>query len=153
MGNDAVFLGPGEGRDFTVGLDNAQAKIEAAATGDSFSLIEYEASAGAPGPPLHVHRVVSELFYMLDGEVEFRADGRTQRLGKGSVAFIPPGIPHTFSNVGSGVAKWVGIFSPGRYMALVEGIGKALPADGGPPDGEKMAALFAEWDTEVVPEG
>ena len=65
---------------------------------------------------------------------------------------MPPGVVHTFTNTGVGVARWVGIFSPGRYMDLVEGIGKAFPSGGGPPNEKMIADLFAEYDTEAVPE-
>jgi len=152
MTADPLFLGPGAGRKFTVGADEASVKVEAEATGDAFSVFEYTAAPGVPGPPLHIHHVVSETFFVLDGEVEFRAAGRTQRLTRGAIAFVPPEVPHTFANTGGEPARWVGIFSPGRYMALVEGIGKAFPAGGGPPDETMLAKLFAEYDTENVPE-
>jgi quercetin dioxygenase-like cupin family protein len=146
-----AFLGPGDGRSFSVGADRALVKVEADATGDAFSLIEYEAAPGVPGPPPHVHRIVSETFYVLEGEVDFLAAGKKKKLVRGSVAFVLPGVPHTFANVGSTPARWVGIFSPGRYVDLVEGIGKLLPPDG-PPEEQKIVALGAEYDTEIVPE-
>lgn len=146
------FLGPGEGRGFSVGADRATAKIEAVETGDAFSLAEYEAASDVPGPPLHVHRVITEVFYILEGEVEFRADGETKTLGPGAVAFVPPGTPHTFANVSGKPAKWVGIFSPGRFIGVIEAIGGAFPPEGGPPDEAKIMQAFADWDTEIVPE-
>ena len=149
----ASLLGPGEGRSFAMGPDHITAKVEAADTGDAFSLVEYEAAPGVPGPPLHVHRVVHETFYVLDGEVEFRAGGEKKVLVRGAVAFVPPGIPHTFANVGTGPARWVGIFAPGRYMAILESLAEAFPSDGGPPDEAKLIAAFAANDVEVVPEG
>ena len=149
----AFFHGPGQGRTFSVGVDRATAKVEAADTGDAFSLIEYVAAPNVPGPPLHIHRVVSETFVVLDGEVEFRAGNDRRKLTGGSTAFIPPGIPHTFAVAGTEPARWMGIFSPGRYIGLVEGIGNAFPSDGGPPDEAKIGEVFAAYDTEVVPEG
>jgi mannose-6-phosphate isomerase-like protein (cupin superfamily) len=152
MTSSAMFLEPGEGRTFPVGADRATAKVEADATGDAFALAEYEAAPGVPGPPLHVHRIITETFYILDGEVEFRSGGKTQKLGRGSLAFVPPGVEHTFANNGGAVARWIGIFTPGRYIALIEEIGKAFPAGGGAPDEAVLMKAFADWDTEVVPE-
>ena len=106
---------------------------------------------GVPGPPLHVHHSTSETFFLLDGAVDFRAGEETHRLTAGSVAHVPPGVIHTFVNSGDAVARWVGIFSPGNAMALVEAIGAALPPGGGPPDEAKMAAVVAEHDLEIVP--
>jgi quercetin dioxygenase-like cupin family protein len=150
---DAALLGPGDGRSFSVGFDRVTVRIEAAATQDAFSLVEYEAAPGIPGPPLHIHRVVQETFFILDGEVEFRAAGRKEVLTRGAVAFVPPGIPHTFANVGAGPARWVGIFAPGRYVAILEELGRAFPGGGGPPDEAKLMAAFAANDVEIVPEG
>jgi quercetin dioxygenase-like cupin family protein len=143
-----IFLDDGDGRGFTIGPDRVSAKVEAEATGDAFSLIEYAAAPGVPGPPPHVHRVVSETFYVLDGEVEFHAGGDVKALRRGAVAFVPPGVPHTFANKGDGHARWIGIFSPGRYIGLVEDIGKAFPPGGGPPDEAAIIKAFADYDTE-----
>jgi quercetin dioxygenase-like cupin family protein len=147
-----VFLSDGEGRTFTVGPDKASVKVEAEGTGDAFSLVEYVAAPGVPGPPPHTHRVVSETFYILEGEVEFLAGDTVRTLARGAVAFVPPGVTHTFSNKGPKFARWIGIFSPGRYMALVEEVGKAFPAGGGPPDEAMLLKAFAEYDTEIVAE-
>jgi mannose-6-phosphate isomerase-like protein (cupin superfamily) len=146
------FLGPGEGRTFSVGADKATAKVEAADTGDAFSLAEYEAAPGVPGPPLHVHSVITETFFILEGEVEFRTGKETKTLGPGAIAFVPPGQPHTFANISGQPARWIGVFSPGRFIGVIEAIGAAFPAEGGPPDEAKIMQAFADWDTEVVPE-
>ena len=42
-----------------------------------------------------------------------------------------------------------GIFSPGRYMRLLEELGELIPPDG-PPDLAAVEALFARYDTEIV---
>lgn len=141
----AVVLGPGEGRAFTVGGDRVVHK--ATSELDHFSVVEYH---GAPigGPPLHVHRETEELFFILEGEVDFTVEGSTRRLATGGVAFVPRGVPHTFAVADGRPARWVGIFAPGRYMALVEELGRLLAA--GAPDPAAVAALFARYDTEIV---
>ena len=141
------------GRDFSVGPDQVTALVEAADTNDAFSLIHYVAAPGVPGPPPHIHRETSETFYVLDGEVRFTAGGTTQTLHQGEIAFVPPGIVHTFVNAGSGPARWVGVFSPGHAMDMVEDIGKAFPPGGGPPDEAKMMAVVDNHDLEIVQDG
>jgi len=141
-----------DGRTFSVGPDSVKALVEAADTNDAFSLVDYTAAPGVPGPPPHVHRETSETFYVLAGEVTFRAGDREQVLRAGEIAFVPPGIVHTFANAGSEPARWVGIFSPGHAMAMVEDIGKAFPEGGGPPDEAKMMAVVDDHDLEIVPE-
>jgi mannose-6-phosphate isomerase-like protein (cupin superfamily) len=147
---DLLALGPGEGRAFNVGPDRVTVKADADRTSDALSMIEYEAAPGVPGPPPHVHRVVHEVWYILEGAVEFYSGDRTLRAGPGSFLHVPPGVPHTFANVGDGPARWIGIFSPGRFSRLLEEIAKAFPAEPGPPDEAQILRAFADYDTEIV---
>lgn len=141
----ALLLEPGIGRVIGVGSDRMIHK--ATSETDAFSLVEY---FGAPvsGPPLHVHRSNEELFFILEGEVDFTVDGATRRLGPGACAYVPRGAVHTFAVAGGRPARWVGIFAPGRYLALVEELGQLLAA--GAPDQAAIAALFARYDTEIA---
>lgn len=143
-----TVVAPGGGRQVRIGADLLTYK--GASEQDLFSLVEYEAAAGVPGPPPHLHRSFEEAFYVLEGEVDFTMDGRTIRLTCGSFVAVPRGAVHTFATVG-GPARWVGIFAPGRYEKLVEELGALLPAEG-PPDAAAIATLFQRYDTETVAE-
>jgi gentisate 1,2-dioxygenase len=112
------------------------------------SIFDYVAAPNLPGPPLHRHRTIEEAFYILDGEVEFTVEGRRERLGAGGLAYVPAGIAHTFAIVGDAPARWLGVITPGAGLALLEGLGQLLRS--GPPDPERLAALFAAHDTEIV---
>ena len=144
-----VIRGPGEGRDFAVGVDRVVVKGATAHEGDGFSVIEYEGAAGAPGPPLHVHRAFEECWYILEGEVDFSLGGEVRRVGVGGFVLVPRDAAHTFRVAGDTPARWLGIFSPANGLGLIEELGEILPADG-PPDVEKVMALFARYQTEVV---
>jgi mannose-6-phosphate isomerase-like protein (cupin superfamily) len=141
----AVLLDPGAGRVIGVGPDHMVHK--ATSETDAFSLVEYVAPGGG-GPPLHVHHANEEAFFVLDGEVDFTCEGTTRRLVAGGFAFVPRGAKHTFFVPSGRPARWVGVFAPGHYLALVEDLGKLLAA--GAPDGAALAALFARYDTEMV---
>jgi len=150
MESEAVVLSPGEGRHFTIGPDQVTVKAESASTGGGFSLIEYAMPPGVPGPPPHVHRKIREIWYVLAGDLEFLTGENTVRASTGAFLHIPPGVVHTFSNVGTTVAKWIGIFSPGDGIKLIEGIGDAFPVGGGAPDENRLAEVFRLHDTVVV---
>jgi hypothetical protein len=92
----SVVLAAGEGRRVGVALDTLTFK--GAGAEDRFSVVEYEAAAGMPGPPVHVHHGNEEAFC---------------------------------------------------YEQLVEELGAILPHNA-PPDEAAVAALFAQWDTEIV---
>jgi len=48
------------------------------------------------GPPLHVHELEDETFYVLEGEITFFIGGQTILAKAGDYVFAPRGIPHTF---------------------------------------------------------
>jgi mannose-6-phosphate isomerase-like protein (cupin superfamily) len=144
-----VIRGPGEGRDFTVGVDRVVVKGSTAHEGDGFSVVEYEGAARAPGPPLHLHRAFEECWYILEGEVDFSLGEEVRRVGPGGFVLVPRDAPHTFRVAGDAPARWLGIFSPANGLGLIEELGELLPADG-PPDVDKVMALFARYQTEVL---
>jgi len=146
-----VVYGPGEGEEFRVAADRFLRKGDSAHRSEAFSVIEYEGAAGFPGPPPHVHRSFEEAWFILEGKVAFTADGRTISAERGTFLFVPRGVPHTFRVLGERPARWLGIFSPGRYVGLVEELGPLMPVNG-PPDSAAVARLFAKYDTEMVTE-
>ena len=85
----ALAAGEGErlrfsGADFVV-------RASGATTGGAFSIIE---EIDALDTPLHVHEREDELFYVLDGEHEFRVGDAVYTAGPGAVVFGPRGVPH-----------------------------------------------------------
>lgn len=144
-----VRVAPGEGPSFRIGRDTFQRKGPTPKGTGGFSVIEYAGAAGQGGPPPHVHRSFEEAWYILEGRVEFLAGRSTVRAGPGAYLFVPRGTPHTFRVLGRSPARWIGIFSPGRYVGLVERLGPLL-SERGPPDERKLRRLFAEYDSEIV---
>ena len=144
-----VVKPPGTGRSFRIGADRFERKGTVGRGMASYSVVEYTGAPHAPGPPLHLHRAFEETFFLIEGELEFTARHRALHLGPGAYLHVPRGVPHTFRVAGDSPARWIGIFSPGRYVGLIERLGPLIPANG-PPDIRKVAALFARYDTELV---
>jgi len=57
--------------------------------------------------PLHVHTQEDEIWYVLEGEIEFTLGNEVKTGGPGSFVYIPKGVPHTFQ-VKSDKARWFG---------------------------------------------
>ncbi|MCI4368034.1 MAG: cupin domain-containing protein [Thermoplasmata archaeon] len=148
MGKVVVF-GPGEGNEFRIEADRFTTKGDASQRSALFSVVEYEGAPGVPGPPPHVHWAFEEAWFILEGEVTFTSQGKQIAARKGTYLFVPRGVPHTFEVAGKKPAHWVGIFSPGRYVGLVEELGAFLPG-GRPPELEGIVRLFAKYDSEMV---
>jgi len=79
-----------------------------------------------------------------------RRSGR-RRGTRGAFAHIPAETLHTFSNVGSTPARWIGIFSPASGLDMLEELAPAF-ANPGPPDLDVMDRVFGKYHVEVVGE-
>ncbi|MBA2514004.1 MAG: cupin domain-containing protein [Solirubrobacterales bacterium] len=77
-------------------------------------VIESLMPAGAAGPPLHTHDF-DEAFYVLEGELTFRLDGKLVRIAAGQLAFAPGGEPHTFTNRGPAPARFLIACTPAGF--------------------------------------
>jgi len=94
------------------------------------------------GPPAHHHNSYEEAFYVLSGEMEFRVDGETARVGAGSMAWVPRGATHAFRNPSAEPARMLVVTTPDAIDLIVR-----MPE--GLRDPAAMPALFAEHDSEV----
>lgn len=66
---------------------------------------------GGKATPLHSHPTAESL-YVLDGEIVLHLDGEESRLGSGSFASAPAGVPHAF-RVLSSSARILFLHTPG----------------------------------------
>src|SRR5579864_7740146 len=92
------------------------------ASGNSFEIHEWRGSGPAT---LHVHHSDDEAWHVLDGELTFRYDDRTETVGAGATVFLPAGVAHTYT--AGGDARYLIILTP-RLRALIA----ALQADRDP---------------------
>ena len=60
---------PGAGRQVGVLGAMSTFKVESSQTGGAYAVLEQQVPAGH-GPPLHVHRRETEIFYILEGDFE-----------------------------------------------------------------------------------
>ena len=82
------------------------------------------------GPPLHVHALQEDTFYVLEGVLTVQLGDEVTELVPGDFASAPPGVPHTFENADAeqGTVRVVNVMTPGigfdrfidQFMALQE---------------------------------
>ena len=125
-------------------------------TNGAFTLLEQLAPPGF-GPPLHVHHVEDELFYVIDGLVRFRCGERDVLVESGGSVFLPKAVPHAFRIEGRSPARLLQLTSPGGFDRFVEEVSlpapeSILPPPGPPPAGilERVAALGEKFHFTVV---
>jgi quercetin dioxygenase-like cupin family protein len=135
---------PGGGRSFGPGIN---VKIEHGAS-PSFAAFESSLPPGWQGPPPHIHHAYDEAFYVVNGAVTFSLDGVEQVCSAGSVAFAARGTTHGFDNPGGEPSKLLIIVTPGAIRLVEELFDMGR---NGQPDPEAVAALFAQYESEVAP--
>jgi quercetin dioxygenase-like cupin family protein len=76
------------------------------ATGEAVGVHESTQPVGAPAPQLHSIQH-SEIIVVRQGTIEFLHDGKADRLGPGSVAYVAFGTQHAIKNAGDVPAQYV----------------------------------------------
>ena len=105
---EAVYLRPGEGERLETDTRIATIKVGR----EELALIEFEIEPGFAGPDPHSHDDHIDSFYVLEGEVDFFADGEWIRLPAGSFFAAPLGFTHAFANKNGQRAKLLNIHAP-----------------------------------------
>jgi quercetin dioxygenase-like cupin family protein len=141
------ILAPHEGETFAAGPFDIRTRVSGTQTGGEFEM--YELVLGVATVDYHVHHTMDETIYVLEGEVEFRVGDERFARPAGSVAFIPRGIHHGFSNHGPAAAKVLLLFTPSRnqeqyFRELVRLF--AAPS----LDTRALAAVQKQFDQELI---
>ena len=116
-------------------------------TGGMFSAILGEVKPGE-GPPSHLHHDRDEYFFVLAGTYRMTVGGKESTIGPGTIAFIPRGTAHAFTNISAETGKLLEWTIPGgngdyfREMDQMEKSGGFNP--------ETFAAINQKFVTEFV---
>jgi quercetin dioxygenase-like cupin family protein len=146
----SILLPSGVGK--TVSLLGNQLTFVHRDPAGGYSLIDWVAPPALPSPPLHVHRVTDEAFYVLEGTFGFQADEETIEGSVGAFVFIPRGRKHTFWNQGSVPARVLIVLSPSGFERYFEELAEGLAVVGDMPEKARSLrkALSQRYDIEVV---
>ncbi|MFN8193093.1 MAG: cupin domain-containing protein [Nocardioidaceae bacterium] len=101
--------------------------------------------------PLHRHTRESESFFLLEGEMTYRAGDQDHELYAGCFIHLPSGIPHAFRIRGAEPARFLAIVDPGGLLRLYDEVGLPAPELRLPgPDGQGPEVEIPRW-VEVGP--
>jgi len=129
-------------------------KATAEETGGALTVIDTRLTAAA-NPPMHIHLHEDEAFYLLEGEIEFFLADAPSRLARpGDFVLGPRGIPHRFE-VRTPEAHVLILGTPGGVERFFREMGEraaaaTLPVPQ-PPDVERVVAIAAAHDIEILP--
>jgi len=111
---------------------------------DAYAIIEQIIPPGG-GPPLHVHRHETEIFYVVEGQFEIVVGDQILTAAPGTSAVCPRDIPHKFRNVYDVPSRLTVTIIPGHFGAFFERVDTVDP-----DDHEAIRVLAAEYDVEVL---
>jgi quercetin dioxygenase-like cupin family protein len=141
------ILPPGEGEKYLAGPFEITARVLGSQSGGAFEL--YELALGPATVNYHVHLHMDETIVVLEGEIEFVVEDEIFQRPAGSVAFIPRGLHHGFSNRGPERARVLIHFNPAgdqhEYFRQLERLFAARELDTA-----ALAALQKRYDQELV---
>ncbi len=146
---EAVIRQLGEGERHAAGGSSA---IVIKATGEdtagSFFLSETTIDPGFPGPPLHRHERLHDMFYVLDGVLTIRLGDAMHELGPGTFVCVPPGVAHTFSNTSDAPVRFLNFNTPGGWENYMRELGEAAKA--GPLTQDVIGRIASRYDFQIV---
>ena len=109
-------------------------------THNSYSFVDALVPPGG-GPPPHIHTREDEVFYVLEGELVFRAGGQMVTATPGTLLHAPRGIAHHFRNESDQAAHMVFFFVPAGVEEMFEKMGA---------DPNNFIAIGKEYGVEFV---
>lgn len=120
------FIRSGAGEKYNYSQDNCFVKLSSSDTNGELCLIE---DTLKPGFHLkrHHHKLMTEVFYMLIGEMELVFDDETIILHKGDTITVPPNVWHEAHCKEGG--KMLTIFKNGQFDVFLERLSQMTEAD------------------------
>jgi mannose-6-phosphate isomerase-like protein (cupin superfamily) len=143
----AIVFGEGEGEAYEAGP--VRLRVLAQAPDQPLAVTDNAVPPGFPGPVRHRHARMTDVFYVLEGELSFDLGGERRVVGPGGFVLVPPGIAHTFANPGPAPARFLNIYLPaGNEQYLKEAVERM--AEGRPWSPAEMAEVASRYDFEAA---
>ncbi len=144
----AFVAAPTEGETFTAGPFQIVSRVLGGQSNGLFEL--YHFTLGPCTVDYHVHNRMDETISVLEGQIEFNVAGKKLARPAGSVAFVPRGIHHGFTNHGPGKARVLIQFTPaGSQHEYFRALEKLFAAP--TMDTAALQALQKKYDQELIP--
>lgn len=128
MIDNIIAVNENQGQSLSVVGDTYRIIISGKQTGGAYAVIDMMVPpGGGPGP--HAHADIQELFYIVDGEIEFKTEAGKYIAKKGSFVNIPKGGEvHAFKNAGTAMAHMLCTVIPAGLDEFFSEIGTPVEA-------------------------
>lgn len=115
--NDKEIIRNGQGENYNYSQDHCFIKLSSKQTGGALSFVEDTLKPGFY-LPRHHHKVMREVFYFLEGQVELVFDDETVLCEPGDTETVPPNVWHAARCKKGG--KMLTIFKNGQFDQYLE---------------------------------
>lgn len=147
-GNADLFVAlPGEGEPLRGPVGGPARILARAETTDGGCMAIENEIPPRQGPREHIHTREDEMYWVFEGAIRFKANGRYFDALAGSFVCIPRGTRHCFQNIGEGPARLLVMFAPAGMERFFEGVAGLLA---GAPDQEAYWLIAHSAGMEVV---
>lgn len=139
--NSKEVIRKGEGENYNYSQDHCFIKLSSRQTNGELCVVE---DTLKPGFHLkrHHHKIMTEVFYMLTGELELIFDDETIILREGDTATVPPNVWHEAKCEGGG--KMLTVFKNGEFDIFLEQLSTMSESDFS--NAALMTAFSAKFD-------
>jgi quercetin dioxygenase-like cupin family protein len=135
------YIKKGQGENYNYAQDHCFVKLSSKETNGELCMVEDKLK---PGFHLarHHHKIMTEIFYMLEGELELVFDHETLTLKPGDTITVPPHVWHEAKSKNGG--KMLTIFKNGQFDLFLNALSEMTEEDFANAD--KMKALSTKYD-------
>jgi quercetin dioxygenase-like cupin family protein len=135
------IVAPGDGRKFRVGPNELTVKVGPESGHALATVFESTLPPGGGFWLPHLHEEYEEVFYVLEGEIEYRIGDDWTAAATGSTVCVPRGVVHAFRNVSTEQARHLALHAPAAALKMIEELGRARD--------DEFDAILAEHHTRV----
>src|SRR5215470_1681708 len=140
-----IILGSGEGESVRIGGSVCTFKATGKDTRGQAGIFEFTMPPGAGASP-HIHKKLTEMFYVTEGKVELLLADKNVNASQGAFMLVPESTPHGFTNIGNGQATLLIVFCPadsreGFFKGMAD-----LTKNGREPTKDELIALMEQYD-------
>ena len=130
-----------QGPDYNYSMDHCFVKLSSTDTDGELAIVEDKLKPGFK-LPRHHHKEMAEVFYVLDGEVEFTFDDETVTIKPGDTLVVPPNVWHAAKCKNGG--RMLTIFKNGRFDEYLDRLNEMTSTQF--ENKELMTSLNEEFD-------
>ena len=139
--NSTQIILKGEGENYNYSQDHCFIKLSSRDTNGELSFVEDTLKPGF-NLPRHHHKIMTEVFYVLEGQVDFIFDDQQVTVGPGDTITVPPNVWHGAQCKEGG--KMLTIFKNGQFDLYLEKLSQLSDSDF--EDAALMKSISAEYD-------